>query len=491
LKTNQRVKLVLASLDLGLAEDFVDFLGNVISEDIEDEVTLIFRTQEDARVDDKICQPLDSEEWKLDDPFRPSIPDDTHPNCRCFWEDKETGEIIGQDGIFANPKFGSAEVHEGKKGSWKTINGTPVFFPDGEDGKDVIDKAFKDKPKSRNEQIEDRLKSLEEKDTTVEKPETKNKMPDKVQKTHDKSRENIEKANKNNQKQLGIIREETDRIENKFGKDSPEAHDARLLEMKSVIKVEGATSSHNNALENMDWRENEATMLKSKSGTAMFVDNPERQTFMIDHIDNDLTNNTNPLAQDGLVAIDLHEGKGKTIVHKFFDENDKLMVSTGTVGGTYLQENNSIQLYNVNDSLDSNINSIGNYSHEKGHLLHDTSLEWDSSNLTTSDTNSEKFWQKSAISSFETRITNVSDIDTGLRVEISPYHESFRGREAFNTEGFAEISRLRQTDVPAYDKLKESNPSIVEMHRQIADGDFRKWFVSKGEITVDFDTVLT
>jgi hypothetical protein len=163
-------------LDLGLAEDFVDFLGNVISEDIEDEVTLIFRTQQDSKVDDKICDPLEGEEYKLDDPFRPSIPDDTHPNCRCFWEDKETGELIGQDGVFANPKFGSAETFEGKEGAWKTINGTPVFFPDGEDAKDVIDKAFdgksKSEPKSIFEDEDDLSNNLKENMTVDELKES-------------------------------------------------------------------------------------------------------------------------------------------------------------------------------------------------------------------------------------------------------------------------------------------------------------------------------
>jgi hypothetical protein len=211
---------------------------------------------------------------------------------------------------------------------------------------------------------------------------------------------------------------------------------------------------------------------------------------MINHIKDDLKNNTNPLAKKGLQAVDLHGRAGDRVIHKFFDENDKLMVTTGTTGGTYVSANNSIQLYRVDDSIESNLTSIGNYSHEKGHLLHDTSLEWNESNLTTSDINSKRFWQKQAINDFESDASKLFDIDKGTKVEISPYSESFRGRDQFNTEAFAEISRLRQTDTPAYNKLLDQNPKIVEMHRQIADGDFRKWFVSGGKITVDFDEVL-
>ena len=57
---------------------------------------VIFRTQEDDKVDDRICLPLANLEWDIESPGRPSIPFDTHPNCRCFYQDKETGEFLGQ-----------------------------------------------------------------------------------------------------------------------------------------------------------------------------------------------------------------------------------------------------------------------------------------------------------------------------------------------------------------------------------------------------------
>lgn len=145
------IKLALANANLGLAVDIENFLGTVIQEEFDDQV-LIYHTQRDEKVDDFICKPLEGEEFKFGDIYRPSIPDDLHPNCRCFWEDAETGEILGQDGFFASPEFGSAEGGrdnvDGKDGYWKTVKGTKVFFPDDEDPKDVIDKAFKNKPKT-------------------------------------------------------------------------------------------------------------------------------------------------------------------------------------------------------------------------------------------------------------------------------------------------------------------------------------------------------
>lgn len=49
---------------------------------------------EDSKVDDKFCLPLANLEWDIESPNRPSIP--IHPNCRCHWENKETGENMGQ-----------------------------------------------------------------------------------------------------------------------------------------------------------------------------------------------------------------------------------------------------------------------------------------------------------------------------------------------------------------------------------------------------------
>jgi len=155
-----KIRTVLASLDLGLADDELDFLGNILFEDSPDFIDsgddvfntlLIYRTQEDSKVDDIICLPLQNQEFEFDDPLRPVIPDDTHPNCRCYWENANSGQNLGQDGAFATASISNvtsvfADTVDGKEGHWKTIKGTPVFFPDGEDAGDVISKAFKNRP---------------------------------------------------------------------------------------------------------------------------------------------------------------------------------------------------------------------------------------------------------------------------------------------------------------------------------------------------------
>ena len=57
---------------------------------------LIFMTQQDSKVDDLICLPLEGTVWDIDDPQRPKIPATTHPNCRCFWIDPSNGANLGQ-----------------------------------------------------------------------------------------------------------------------------------------------------------------------------------------------------------------------------------------------------------------------------------------------------------------------------------------------------------------------------------------------------------
>ena len=47
--------------------------------------------------------------------------------------------------LFDPDGFGSAATFEGKQGVWRTVRGTPIFIPEGEDIKDVIDKQFKAK----------------------------------------------------------------------------------------------------------------------------------------------------------------------------------------------------------------------------------------------------------------------------------------------------------------------------------------------------------
>jgi len=55
---------------------------------------VILRTMEDDKVDDQICLPLANLEWDIDSSNRPSIP--LHRNCRCHWENKQSGENMGQ-----------------------------------------------------------------------------------------------------------------------------------------------------------------------------------------------------------------------------------------------------------------------------------------------------------------------------------------------------------------------------------------------------------
>jgi len=57
--------------------------------DIDDDKPhrVVFTTQNDNRVDDSICVPLAGIAFEIDDPLRPLIPQETHPNCRCYYVD--------------------------------------------------------------------------------------------------------------------------------------------------------------------------------------------------------------------------------------------------------------------------------------------------------------------------------------------------------------------------------------------------------------------
>ncbi len=59
----------------------------------QEEDVLIYRTQDDSKVD-PLCEVFMNEEWDQQDPFRPVIP--IHPNCRCFWQRKSDGRNLGQ-----------------------------------------------------------------------------------------------------------------------------------------------------------------------------------------------------------------------------------------------------------------------------------------------------------------------------------------------------------------------------------------------------------
>ena len=44
-----------------------------------------------------ICDDYADEVYEADSSDIPILPDDTHPNCKCYFEDEETGEYLGQD----------------------------------------------------------------------------------------------------------------------------------------------------------------------------------------------------------------------------------------------------------------------------------------------------------------------------------------------------------------------------------------------------------
>lgn len=96
-----------SGMDAVFADDetdtFDDLLHFVSPEDREELIdfeeegtSMIYRTQQDSKVDDLICLPQEGDVYDMFDSTRPIIPDDNHPNCRCYWEDADTGENLGQ-----------------------------------------------------------------------------------------------------------------------------------------------------------------------------------------------------------------------------------------------------------------------------------------------------------------------------------------------------------------------------------------------------------
>ena len=90
-------------IDAGFSLTIAATIANAFSEDEkipdlieEGKRPLIFMTQQDSKVDDLICLPLEGTVWDIDDPQRPKIPATTHPNCRCFWIDPVNGANLGQ-----------------------------------------------------------------------------------------------------------------------------------------------------------------------------------------------------------------------------------------------------------------------------------------------------------------------------------------------------------------------------------------------------------
>ncbi len=91
--------LILGGITPGIAKAISQVLGDdeeVIRLLMAEQTPLTFMTQQDSKVDDKICLPKQGEVWAKEDPRRPRIPLGLHPNCRCFWQDPITGRNLGQ-----------------------------------------------------------------------------------------------------------------------------------------------------------------------------------------------------------------------------------------------------------------------------------------------------------------------------------------------------------------------------------------------------------
>lgn len=90
-------------IDAGFSLTIAATIANAFSEDEkipelieEGKRPVIFMTQQDSKVDDLICLPLEGTVFDINDPQRVKIPADTHPNCRCFYIDPATGANLGQ-----------------------------------------------------------------------------------------------------------------------------------------------------------------------------------------------------------------------------------------------------------------------------------------------------------------------------------------------------------------------------------------------------------
>ena len=82
---------IARAIGLALQED-----ENIVDIVQENKTPIVFMTQQDSKVDDKICLPLQGTVYDLESPQRPKIPSDTHPNCRCFYVNAITGQNLGQ-----------------------------------------------------------------------------------------------------------------------------------------------------------------------------------------------------------------------------------------------------------------------------------------------------------------------------------------------------------------------------------------------------------
>lgn len=91
--------LVAGGLSVAIAGMVVNALNedeNVVELIAKRKRPVIFMTQRDNKVDDKICLPLEGTVYSIDDINRVKIPSGTHFHCRCYYIDAVTGENLGQ-----------------------------------------------------------------------------------------------------------------------------------------------------------------------------------------------------------------------------------------------------------------------------------------------------------------------------------------------------------------------------------------------------------
>jgi hypothetical protein len=80
-KPNSERTMAVKKAELKLKKGELDFnLAYLFGEKFF--IVWTFVTMDDERVCEE-CRDLETQQWDLDDPTVPNIPDDTHPNCRC------------------------------------------------------------------------------------------------------------------------------------------------------------------------------------------------------------------------------------------------------------------------------------------------------------------------------------------------------------------------------------------------------------------------
>ena len=117
--------------------------------------TIIYKLEYSHNKTDE-CDDYSDEVFEADSPDMPVLP--LHPNCKCYYEDDETGEYLGQDpqsALGGNTMFPESFKEADDDTEWITINGVHVPVKSGQSkddaAKDFIDgKLGKGKPDLKN-----------------------------------------------------------------------------------------------------------------------------------------------------------------------------------------------------------------------------------------------------------------------------------------------------------------------------------------------------